>query len=64
MSSIPEIRDSFVVPHIPSNIEYQERTVKTTIRVNDHTQYESVYTYDKYGRLIENVIRRHEIGVV
>ncbi len=42
------------------NIEYQQVTVK----VNGNQQTQTVYTYDKYGNLIETVVRRHEIGLV
>ncbi len=42
------------------NIEYQQ----TTVRVTGNQQMETVYTYDKYGNLIETVVRKHEIGIV
>ena len=42
------------------NIEYQQ----TIVRVTGNQQMETVYTYDKYGNLIETVVRKHEIGIV
>ena len=42
------------------NIEYQQ----TVVKVDGNNQTETVFTYDKYGRLIETIVRSHEIGSV
>ena len=42
------------------NIEYQQ----TVVKVAGNNQTETVFTYDKYGRLIETIVRSHEIGSV
>ncbi len=48
----------------PRNIEYQEVTVKTTIRVSNDQQTEATYTYDKNGRLIDTVIYKRDIAII
>jgi len=45
-------------------IEYDTRTVKTTIKINDDKQQETVWTYDKYGRLQSTVIHTRSIAEV
>lgn len=45
-------------------IEYDLRTVKVTTKVSDSFQQETVYTYDKYGRLIDSVVRKDTISEV
>ena len=42
------------------NIEYKQ----TVVKVVGNQQTETVYTYDKYGSLIETIVRSHEIGSV
>ena len=56
-----EIRPITAVYSPPyKNIEYQ----KTTIRIVNNQQIETVFTYNKYGNLIETVIKNHEIASV
>ena len=47
-----------------NRIEYDTRTVKVTTKVNDDYQQETVYTYDKYGRLINSVVRKDTIAEI
>lgn len=42
------------------NIEYQQ----TVVKVIGNNQTETVFIYNKYGNLIETVIRNHVIGSV
>ena len=42
------------------NIEYQQ----TVVKVIGNNQTETVFTHNKYGNLIETVIRNHVIGSV
>ena len=42
------------------NIEYQQ----TVVKVIGNNQTETVFTYNKYGNIIETVIRNHVIGSV
>jgi hypothetical protein len=45
-------------------MEYRQQTVKATVTVNGEYQSETVYTYDKYGRLVNTVVRSHLIGEI
>ena len=47
-----------------NRIEYDTRTVKVTMKVNDDYQQETVYTYDKYGRLVNSVVRKDMIAEI
>lgn len=47
-----------------NRIEYDTRTVKVTTKVNDDYQQETVYTYDKYGRLVNSVVRKDTIAEI
>ena len=47
-----------------NRVEYDKRTVKVTTKVNDDYQQETVYTYDKYGRLINSVVRKDTIAEI
>lgn len=51
-------------PYKTPNIQYDITTVKSAVRVNKDTQETIVYTYDKYGRLINSNVRSHMIGEV
>lgn len=43
-------------------VEYDTRVVKATIQITKDTQSETVYTYDKYGRLESTVIHTRPIA--
>ena len=45
-------------------MEYDLRTVKVTTKVSNDFQQETVYTYDKYGRLINSVVRKETIAEI
>jgi len=45
-------------------VEYDTRVVKATVRINGNEQVETVYTYDKYGRLESTVIHPKTIADV
>ena len=49
-----------ISPMWPTNyfnkVEYDTRVVKATVRINGNEQVETVYTYDKYGRLESTVL--------
>lgn len=45
-------------------IEYDTRVVKVATKVGDDYQQETVYTYDKYGRLLSTVVRKDDIASV
>jgi len=45
-------------------VEYDTRVVKATVRINGDTQVETVYTYDKYGRLQSTVLNEKTIADV
>ena len=47
-----------------NRIEYDTRTVKVTTKVMSDYQQETVYTYDKYGRLESTVIYKSDIASV
>ena len=48
-----------------NKVEYNTRTVKAVVRVNDNVQTEVIHTYDKNGNLITSVVRSHDIlGIV
>lgn len=47
-----------------NRIEYDLRTVKVTTKVLDNYQQETVYTYDKYGRLVNTVIHKDTIAEI
>lgn len=51
-------------PYKTPNIQYDLTTVKSTVRVNKDTQETIVYTYDKYGRLVNSNVRSHLIGEI
>ena len=51
-------------PYKTPNIEYDLTTVKSTVRVKEDMQETIVYTYDKYGRLVNSNVRSHMIGEV
>ena len=55
-----------ISPMWPTNyfqkVEYDTRVVKATVRVNGDTQVETVYTYDKCGRLESTVINSQTIA--
>lgn len=59
-----EINATIPVQYNKPNIEYQQTTVRSVIKVSNDTQMETVYTYDKYGRLLDTVVRKHDIGSV
>lgn len=42
------------------NIEYQQ----TVVKVTGNNQTTTVFTYNKYGNLIETIVRSHVIGSV
>ena len=54
------VNASYAVTYNQPNIEYQ----KITVRVNNNEQQTMVYTYDKHGKLIETVLRKHDIGFI
>ena len=47
-----------------NRIEYDTRTVKVTTQVMNDYQQETIYTYDKYGRLESTVIHKSDIASV
>ena len=47
-----EISATIPVQYNKPNIEYQQTTIKTVIRINDTQQQEILYTYNKNGQLI------------
>ena len=47
-----------------NRVEYDTRTVKVTTKVATDHQTETVYTYDKYGRLINTVVRKDSIAEI
>lgn len=47
-----------------NRIEYDTRTVKVTTKVMNDYQQETIYTYDKYGRLESTVIYKSDITSV
>ena len=51
-------------PEYFNKVEYDTRVVKATIRINGDTQVETVYTYDKYGRLQSTVLNPKTIADV
>ena len=57
-----------ISPMWPTNyflkVEYDTRGVKATVRINGDTQVETVYTYDKYGRLQSTVLNEKTIADV
>jgi YD repeat-containing protein len=55
-----EINATYPVSYNRPTIEYQ----KTTVKVVQGEQQTMVYTYDKYGRLVETVVRSHNIAEV
>ena len=59
-----EISATIPVQYNKPNIEYQQSTVRAVIKVSNDTQMETVYTYDKNGRLLDTVMRKHDIGSV
>jgi hypothetical protein len=60
---VAEVSANYNVPYTPPIMEYRQQVVKTVVRVNDQVQSEIIYTYDKYGRLVESVVRSHDIGL-
>ena len=55
-----EIKATYPVTYNRPNIEYQ----KTTVTVVQDKQQTMVSTYDKYGSLVETVVRSHNIAEV
>jgi len=55
-----EINATCPVTYNRPNIEYQ----KTTVTVVQDKQQTMVSTYDKYGRLVETVVRSHNIAEI
>lgn len=47
-----------------NRIEYDTRTIKVTTKVADDYQQQTIYTYDKYGRLESTVIHKDNIAEV
>jgi len=45
-------------------VEYDTRVVKATVQINGDKQVETVYTYDKYGRLQSTVLNEKTIADV
>tara|TARA_Y100000389_G_scaffold121493_1_gene118915 strand:+ start:599 stop:790 length:192 start_codon:yes stop_codon:yes gene_type:complete len=43
-------------------VEYDTRTVKVTTKVSEDYQQQTIYTYDKYGRLLNSVVRKDTIS--
>ena len=60
---IPPINASYAITYDPMKgkvMEYQ----KITVKVNGNEQTQTVYTYDKFGNLINTVLRSHNILAV
>ena len=55
-----EINTTYPVTYNRPNIEYQ----KTTVTVVQDKQQTMVSTYDKYGRLVETVVRSNNIAEI
>ena len=51
-------------PPFANKIDYDLRTVKVTTKVSNDYQQETVYTYDKYGRLMNSVVRKDTIAEI
>ena len=47
-----------------NKVEYDTRVVKVTTQVHGDHQQQTVYTYDKYGRLESTVIHKSSIAEV
>lgn len=47
-----------------NRIEYDTRVIKVSTKVGPDFQQETVYTYDKYGRLQSTVVRKDDIAEV
>jgi len=61
---IEGISTRMAFPYRTPNIQYDQTTVKSTVTVRGDTQQTVVYTYDKYGRLVNSNVRSHMIGEV
>jgi hypothetical protein len=61
---VAEVSANYNVPYTPPVMEYRQQTVKHVVTVNGSFQSETLYTYDKYGRLITTEVRTHQIGLV
>jgi hypothetical protein len=61
---VAEVSANYNVPYTPPIMEYRQQTVKAVVAVNGNYQSETVFTYDKYGRLVNTVVRSHMIGEV
>ena len=61
-----QIDFNYKIPYVSASnkIEYQERTTKVAVRISENIQYETTYTYDKHGRLINSDVRSKTIGEV
>jgi len=44
-----------------NKVEYDTRVIKTVTKVGNDFQQETVYTYDKYGRLESTVVHKSNI---
>jgi YD repeat-containing protein len=51
-------------PPFGNKIEYDLRTFKVTTKVSEDYQQQTIYTYDKYGRLINSVVRKDAISEI
>ena len=61
---VAEVSANYNVPYTPPIMEYRQQTVNAVVAVNGNYQSETVFTYDKYGRLVNTVVRSHMIGEV
>lgn len=61
-----QIDSNYKIPYVSASnkIEYQKQTVKAVVRISEDIQYETTYTYDKHGRLINSDVRSKTIGEV
>jgi hypothetical protein len=51
-------------PPPQQNSEYQQTVIKSVVKVRGDIQTEIVYTYDKNGKLIDSVIRYHDLATI
>ena len=60
---IPPVNASYAITYDPMKGKVMEYH-KITVKVNGNEQTQTVYTYDKFGNLINTVLRRHDILAV
>lgn len=66
MSEVGPVLATAPVPQYFNKIEWDTDVVKKTITVNgaESTQTETIYTYDKHGRIVSTVIYEKSINLL